>query len=98
MFSVSVIEPSDLVLPMDWCRPLSLVSMSGGMSDSYSFESMYTGGPENNVKWVRIKDVFGECWFGKPLSDLNTHISYEVVRGSMPESHRLKHKDLYEII
>jgi len=70
MKTVQILEPNDCVAPDDWCRPLRLESMSGGHSDGYSFESMYSGTPKNNVKWVRIKDVFGECWFGKQAKEL----------------------------
>jgi hypothetical protein len=90
MKTVQILEPDDCVMPDDWCRPLRLESMSGGHSDAYSFESMYSGNPENNVKWVRIKDVFGECWFGKQAKELMIHIQYEIVRGDIPARHRLK--------
>lgn len=90
MKTVQILEPNDRVNPDDWCRPLRLVSMSGGHSDFYAFESMYSGTPENNVKWVRIKDVFGEYWFGRQAKELMEHIQYEIVRGDMPAAHRLK--------
>lgn len=95
MITVKILEPGDHVKPTDWCRPLTLVSMSGGHSDHYSFESMYSGTPENNVRWVRVEDVFGPCWFGKPASELQTHLRYEFIRGTVPETHRLRgHKSL----
>ena len=95
MKTLQILEPKDTVKPTDWCRPLRFESMSGGHSDSYSFECMYSGLPENNAKWVRVEDTFGPCWFGKPASDLQEHVPHEFVRGDMPEEHRLKgHKSL----
>ena len=95
MRTVKLLEPDDCVKPSDWCRPLSLHTMSGGHSDYYSFESMYSGLPENNVKWVRVDDIFGTCWFNKPAKELQTNQKYEFVRGEIPTSHRLQgHKSL----
>jgi hypothetical protein len=37
MINVQILEANDIVDPEDWCRPLSIVSMSGGHSDYYSF-------------------------------------------------------------
>ena len=50
MITVQILEDTDTIQPTDWCRPLRLTTMSGGMSDYYSFESCYSGLPENNVK------------------------------------------------
>lgn len=90
MKTIQILGPNDPVEPDDWCRPLQLMTMSGGHSDFYSFESMYSGTPENNVKWVRVKDIFGSWLFGKPAKDLMYHIPYEIVRGDIPIDHRLK--------
>lgn len=97
MITVQILEPDDLVDEDDWCRPLVLSTMSDS-SDYYSFESCYSKLPENNVKWIRVKDLFGSCWFGKPAKDLMSIIRYEIVRGDIPESHQLKgHKSLYDM-
>ena len=93
MLTVSILEPSDIVLATDWCRPLRLVSMSGGMSDSYSFESEYSGNPENNVRWCRVGQVFGDHLIGRTVEDFHEIIQHcgvphEFVRGDIPKSHQ----------
>lgn len=93
MKTVLILEDDDKVFDSDWCRPLALVSMSGGASDSYSFYSQYTGQPENNVKWARMSWVFGEYWFGKTVKELNGKFTpYEFMRGDIPESHIVNYK------
>lgn len=92
MISVSILEPEDTVLKTDWCRPLRLVSMSGGMSDNYSFESM-SGTPENNIRWCRVEQVLGDIWYGKSVKELNERFEpycggYEFIRGNIPESNQ----------
>lgn len=92
MITVQILEDTDIVTGEEWCRPLNIVSMSGGMSDSYSFNNM--GKPENNAKWCKAKDIFGDVWFNKPLSVirkgvLNKFINYEFVVGDIPKQHLL---------
>lgn len=97
MIAVQILEDHDILEPDDWCRPLQIVSMSGGMSDYYSFRSCYTGTPENNAEWVQAKHVIGSGWFGQALSEF-THgmkklgLGYEFVRGEVPLDHRLNMK------
>jgi hypothetical protein len=63
--------------------------MNGGHSDFYSFESMYSGQPENNVLWVNAGQIFGECWIGKKVKDINKiGTKYEFVRGNIPKAHQ----------
>jgi hypothetical protein len=94
MITIQILEECDAVSPTDWCRPLSLQTMSGGHSDEYSFESCYTGQPENNVKWVNVHQIFGECWYSKPVSEFTAMYQdgklpgYEFVRGAIPSSHQ----------
>lgn len=92
MITVSILEKEDIVQPNDWCRPLQIVSMSGGHSDFYSFECQYTRKPENNVKWVRADQILGDIWFKNPTSvgKLNSelNIKYEFIRGDVPKSHQ----------
>ena len=97
MKTVQILEADDCVDPEDWCRPLQIISMNGGMSDYYSFESCYTGAPENNVKWVKVKYILGKGWHGKPVKEYTNAMSkfgyrYEFVRGEVPNSHRLNLK------
>ena len=94
MITISILEPTDILLPTDWCRPLQIVSMSGGHSDHYSFSNPYSGTPENNAKWVRVNAVMGDVWFHKPVGEYLTAmkrmgLSWEFVRGDIPRSHQL---------
>lgn len=95
MKTVQILESTDIIDGEDWCRPLEIVSMSGGMSDYYSFRSEYSGTPENNAKWVKVKHVFGKCWFGEQVGVLIERMKkeYEFVRGEPPKSHRLNMKN-----
>ena len=89
MKTIQILEDDDIVVPSDWCRPLQIISMSGGHSDYYSFESCYTGLPENNVKWCRVEQIFGSCWFGKPVKEINiSGLLYEFARGDIPWKHQ----------
>ena len=93
MIAVQILEAEDSVHPEDWCRPLSIVSMSGGHSDYYSFKNQYTGAPENNVKWVKVKYILGKLWYGKTVKEIDAElgifIKYEYVRGDIPARNRL---------
>ncbi len=93
MITLQLLEAEDIVEPEDWCRPLSIVSMSGGHSDYYSFQSQYTGAPENNVKWVKVKYILGRDWHGKTVAEidkgLGKWIKYEYVRGDVPQRSKL---------
>lgn len=97
MKAVQILEADDIVDPEDWCRPLSIVSMSGGHSDYYSFKNQYTGAPENNVKWVKVKYILGKLWHGKTVKEIDAglgmFIMYEYVRGDMPKRQLLSLKN-----
>lgn len=96
MIKVELLESGDCVSPEDWCRPLSIVSMSGGHSDYYSFQSQYTGAPENNVKWVKVKYILGKPWHGKTVAEidkgLGEYVKYEFLRGEVPKRQQLNLK------
>lgn len=97
MINVQILEPTDIVDPEDWCRPLSLNSMSGGHSDYYSFQSQYSGAPENNVKWVKVKYILGKPWHGKTVREIDHGLGfftkYEFIRGNIPRRQQLSLKD-----
>ena len=92
MITVQILEDTDTIQPTDWCRPLRLTTMSGGMSDYYSFESCYSGLPENNVRWCRFEQVFGDVWYGKTVGEFTKKFEkyggYEFIRGSIPKEHQ----------
>ena len=93
MITLQLLEADDIVDPEDWCRPLSITSMGGGHSDYYSFQSAYTGAPENNVKWVKVKYILGRGWHGCTVAEIDAKlgkfIKYEYVRGDIPTRSRL---------
>ena len=97
MITLQLLEKDDIVEPEDWCRPLKLTSMSGGHSDYYSFQSAYTGAPENNVKWVKVKYILGRGWHGCTVAEidkgLGRFIKYEYVRGDVPARSKLSLTD-----
>ena len=97
MITIQLLEKDDTVEPEDWCRPLSITSMSGGHSDYYSFKSCYTGAPENNVKWVKVKYILGKGWHGKTVADIDTglgfFVKYEFIRGEIPTRSKLSLND-----
>lgn len=99
MILTNFLEDTDTIEPTDWCRPLFLTTMSGGMSDSMSFKNQYSGTPENNVKWVKVSAIFGECWFGTTLGKLNNSVGmkYEMVRGNIPKGSALPMKEYSDL-
>lgn len=82
----------DIIVKGDWCRPLYITSMSGGMSDNYSFENF--GTPCNNAKWCRVERIM-PFWIGTSVGTYNKKMEefneWEFVRGKLPISH--VHKD-----
>lgn len=97
MITLQLLEANDTVDPEDWCRPLSIVSMNGGHSDYYSFQCEYSGSPENNVKWVKVKYILGKSWHGNTVAEidkgLGEYVKYEFVRGDIPWRSRLDLRD-----
>ncbi len=93
MLPVSILEDSDTIQATDWCRPLQLITMSGGHSDYYSFTSCYSGTPENNTKWLAVYQKLGAVWLGRTVGEYNTAVEecgpqYEFLRGDIPVSHQ----------
>jgi len=97
MIKIEILEDADVIRHDDWCRPLQLVSMSGGHGEGYSFRCQYSGSPENNVKWIKVNQVLGKVWFGKTVQEYHKAVSeyhtFEFVRGNIPDSHILKSGD-----
>lgn len=88
MKTIQMLEDEDIITKGDWCRPLYIMSMSGGMSDDYSFESF--GEPKNNAKWCRVERSM-PFWIGGSVGKYNTAMvefnEYEFVRGDIPAHH-----------
>jgi hypothetical protein len=93
MITVQILEANDKIDAEDWCRPLDIISMNGGHSDYYSFKSQYTGAPENNTKWVKVKYILGGVWLTKTVAEidreLGKYLQYEFVRGDIPKREQL---------
>lgn len=90
MINIQILERDDKVEAGDWCRPLQIVSMGGGSSDYYTFRSEYGGTPCNNAQWVKVKHVFGKCWFGSKVGEFwKKGFEYEFIRGKIPKNHQL---------
>ncbi len=88
MKTIQLLEETDILCPDDWSRPLEL--RQSQFSDSYFFTNAYSGTPINNVEWVKASAIFGACWMGRPIKDLNAGtIKYEFVRGNIPKDHCL---------
>lgn len=90
MKTIQLLEDNDIVFPTDWCRPLQIISMNGGYSDYYSFESQYTGKPENNARWCRVEQIFDTVLYDnntvKQYNQYNEE--YEFIRGEIPWKHQ----------
>ena len=88
MVGILVLEDDDKILDSDYCRPLSI---SYSLGDNVYTESTYGGTPINNMKWVEVRYVFGKCWYGKTVGQLNKKAitKYEFIRGVIPKSHLL---------
>lgn len=89
MKSINILEFGETVSKDDWCRPL-VISYGSRYSDSIEFVNTYSGNPENNLKWVKFSDVFGDGWFNKTVKEI-TDINglYEFVMGNLLTNHIL---------
>lgn len=94
MITIQLLEDTDEVLPDYYCRPLIAYD-----AEINSF-SAFGGKPQNHFKWIKVRDVLGEAWWGKPLymirevtsTDNNSIFPYEVVKGNIPREHILWYK------
>lgn len=100
MKMLTLLEDDDIVSSHDYCRPLEI--SQDGQSDYISFKSMYSGAPENNLKWARVDEIYGEYWYGKTVKEFNAPFKgctynrkrpTEFVRGDIPDDHIVK-KDI----
>lgn len=84
---ILILEDSDPVSLDDYCRPLYLTR---SLSEQVFSTSTYSGKPINNLKWIKVGDIFGVVWNNKTVKEINTEsMSYEFIRGNMPKSHLL---------
>lgn len=98
MRSVQILEDHDEIRPDDWVRPLRIVDSDHCEGVRVETFSAYGGSPTNNVRWIKVRDYFGECHWGKKLGEIhelfshsvnwqNAQLRFEVVRGEMPNAH-----------
>lgn len=97
MIEVYLLEHDDHVFADDWVRPLVMVSGYDGLT--VETRSYLSGRPENNVRWVRVRDVFGKHVFGLTVAELHKKfkdfgVQYEFMRGEIPDSHKFKWRSM----
>lgn len=96
MISIDILEDNDRVKPDDYCRPLEQAVSFG---DYFETRSCYGGSPVNNFKWTRVDRIYGDCWFGKMVKEINKQTGnyrkppMEFARGDIPDKHILEEDD-----
>ncbi len=91
MKQIMLLDNTDIVLPTDWCRPLSLTLSKFGALSEPDLSSKHLGTPINNTKWVQAAKIFDPAWFEmeSTVQSFSISLNYEFVRGDIPESHQL---------
>jgi len=88
MISIQLLGQGDTILPTDWCRPLDYLYTEFG---ELHLTNAYSGKPINHLRWLRVSDVLGDCWFGKTVGQYHSFPGagfLEFVRGHIPPSHQ----------
>jgi hypothetical protein len=105
MVTVQILSEDDPIHPDDWCRPLVYATghVEPPLAGSDAEWSEYGGLIVNNLKWARVREVFGETHWNKSRRQLISEAStvphvflYEFVRGQPPAGHcvtRVRRKD-----
>lgn len=91
MISIQLLEDTDIIQATDWCRPMTIQTISP-WSDTITFTNTYSGNPENNVRWLTAQQCC-PFWIGKKVKDYNDGIEkmgtwYEFIRGPIPTKHQ----------
>ncbi len=96
MYNLIYLEGDDIVNENDWCRPMHIVYQAGG----YSENSEYSGWPLNNLKWARVNETVGKCWFNRSVYDFQKILArnYEFIRGEIPEKNKWKKEKDYLVL
>lgn len=92
MKNVQILESSDIIHENDYMRPLQLQTENGGRSDYMALTNVYSGRPQNNVKWIKVSQYLGQCWWGRTVEDFHGKMyghEYEFLRGDLPHTHVL---------
>ena len=71
----------DIVEPDMLCRPLFFARSDEG---DIREKSPWGGRPINNMRWIPVRAVLGECWWHQPLSTIRRKArwNYEVIKGA----------------
>lgn len=95
MKTIYLLDLNDTFDMEDWCRPLYLTT-DFTQSDEIHTTSLYSGSPQNNLKWTKVKNVFGDIWQGRQIGEyFEKHpmcpglITYEFAKGDIPKDHIL---------
>jgi hypothetical protein len=98
MKNIFILEPEDIINPEDWVRPLYFPQSTYGDQIFINSINEYSGTPEGNIKWIKVKDFMGDFWYGKTIKEFHDGYSkaynielrfskYEFIRGEIPDDH-----------
>lgn len=97
--SIIFLSEKDIIYPTDFCRPL-IRSADYSYYDEWMEESCYGGNPLDHLKWCPVWLHLGDFWWGKKYKEYFEFSSIgkytEFVRGTIPETHKLKDKKYYK--
>ena len=86
---IEILTQDAIIDGEDYCRPLEF---SDSESNIHYTENQYSGIPINNYKWIKVKNILGDCWLGRTIADYYSDgvaLEMEFARGSIPENHIL---------
>ena len=82
---IILLNDDDVIHPKDYIRDM--------LGDPY-------GERHTTLKWKKVKDALGECWYGKIVEEFNTRLGegkwpalYEFARGEMPIRKIAQHEE-----
>ena len=91
MKTIRILEDHDMVRADDWCRPLYITF--DGQTDAIILKSHYCETPVNNLRWIKVREIYGSTYYNQRVCDLNANTSpMEFVRGVIPLSHQYQSK------
>jgi len=91
--TVQLLTEEDCLQPEDWVRPLTAACSELGTVEPFNSFTPFAGLPQNHFRWVKAREIFGDCWMGFSLKELQQQFKrfggfqYEVLRGPLPKAH-----------
>ena len=96
MKNIFILEPEDIIDPEDWIRPLYFPQIHDDNRVQINYFNEYGGTPSGNIKWIRVKDLLGDFWYGKTIKEFHDSYSkcyntelrrskFEFIRGEIPD-------------